>query len=899
MKAPQKLNSLLILSGGSLLAASAAQAASGTWNANSAGNWSDTTKWSGGIVADGADFTATFGDFISGDRIVTLDSARTLGGISALDATHNYTITGANALTFDVTTGVSVVNHSVAGRLLTVNVPVTFNDGLEKTGAGGVTFGGPITLAAAQTWTNNSTGALTTGSGTNLINNGGYQLTVDGSGVTNFGSVGLAPVALTGSGALVKNGTGRLNIGGINTGFTGTVTVNGGVLHVYNDANALNTGNVTLNGGTLSFYWGVNYNRTLGTGTNQIQIPGGESGLSGSGTTGPVINLGTTIVWGALGEGTATGYFNPSKFVLGDAGTGNSGATTFSSGINLNGATRTILVPAGTSTGLNRTTISGAISNSVGTAGFIKEGGGVLTLSNNSSAWNGTTTVSGGILDLAGVNLANIGGGSGRNISVAAGSAVRFNALSNAILNRLVETGSEITVMTGTTSNNLDFSSSTGANLPNAFLGNWAGNGAKAEYSGTLTPASDNYRLGGTLSSGLLGIVGTNKLTGSQGLIVGGTGGTGIRVNLAGAQNFTGDTVISTGARLTIGNNLALQNSALNVGSAGGNFSLAAGTNAGRVTGETASASPTFGGLKGSRNLLTVFSATAGNNETNLAASAVTGFTLNPGAGKHHVYTGVIGNFATGTTLTVTGSGTQEFTNAHTYTGATTITGGTLAITGSGSINGSSGVNINGGTLRYSSSTALSAAVTFTTGTLAGTNWGGTLSGLTVGAGDTISPGNSPGSATTGSQTWAASGTYLFEMNNATGTAGADPGWDLLSGSGTLDISAIDGAEFNIKLTSLTLGNAAGLASNFNEALSYTWLLADFGGITGFDAAAFNIDTSTFQNPFTGSFGVSLGGGALPGDNSQIYLTYTAIPEPRAALLGGLGLLMILRRRRR
>jgi hypothetical protein len=36
----------------------------------------------------------------------------------------------------------------------------------------------------------------------------------------------------------------------------------------------------------------------------------------------------------------------------------------------------------------------------------------------------------------------------------------------------------------------------------------------------------------------------------------------------------------------------------------------------------------------------------------------------------------------------------------------------------------------------------------------------------------------------------------------------------------------------------------------------------------------------------------------LGGDNSQIYLTYTSIPEPRAALLGGLGLLMLLWRRR-
>ena len=76
-------------------------------------------------------------------------------------------------------------------------------------------------------------------------------------------------------------------------------------------------------------------------------------------------------------------------------------------------------------------------------------------------------------------------------------------------------------------------------------------------------------------------------------------------------------------------------------------------------------------------------------------------------------------------------------------------------------------------------------------------------------------------------------------------------------------------------------------------------MIADFASITGFDATDFNINTSAFANSFTGNFGVSLGGvGAVPGDSSQIYLTYTPVPEPRAALLGSLGLIALLRRRR-
>jgi autotransporter-associated beta strand protein len=461
--------------------------------------------------------------------------------------------------------------------------------------------------------------------------------------------------------------------------------------------------------------------------------------------------------------------------------------------------------------------------------------------------------------------------------------------------------------MTGATANNLDFSGSAGANLPNAFLGNWAGNGAKAEFSGIITPASDNYRLGAKGSSGLLGIVGTNKLTGSQGLIVGGTGGSGIRVELAAAQNFTGETVITTGAKLTLGNNLALQNSALNLGSAGGTFALSTGTNAGRISGDVAAPSPTFGGLKGSRNLYAAFTSAGGNNESLLVNTAVIGFTLNVGTGLTHTYSGAIGGFGTGasgglngaSTLTKTGAGTQILTGTSTYNGVTTITGGTLSIDGAGSINNSD-VTVDGGTFRYNSSVAYSKTLTFTSGAVAGTNLTGSLGGITIGSGQTLSPGNSPGTAETTSQTWAGGGSYLWEINNATGTAGADPGWDLLTGTGTLDITASAATPFNILVTSLTLANVGGDAANFNPLSSYNWMIADFvDPVTGFAADAFNVNATGFTNPgATGSFSV-VRGDAVGGDDTQVYLTYVPVPEPSATVLLGLGALALLRRRRR
>jgi autotransporter-associated beta strand protein len=366
------------------------------------------------------------------------------------------------------------------------------------------------------------------------------------------------------------------------------------------------------------------------------------------------------------------------------------------------------------------------------------------------------------------------------------------------LLNRLTETTSEIAVMTGDTSNNLDFSSSTGANLPNAFLGNWASNGAPMEYSGTLTPASDAYRLGAKGSNGLLAMVGTNKLTGARGLIVGATGANGIRVMLAGDNNYTGDTVINTGAKLTLGNNLALQNSALDRGGAGGNFAL---NNAGTVTNAVASSSPTFGGLMGSRNLLTVFTDTGGNNESNLAATAVTGFTLNPGAGKTCAYSGTIADFATGTTITKNGQGTQILSGANTYTGSTEVNQGTLLINNSaGSGTGTNSVTVNGGTLGGS----------------------GTISGsVTVAAAGNLSPGDaSPGTLNIGggldlSAMAGGTGIITHELNNLIGMN------DRIAVSGTLNIgSGILG--FN----NFSFTNLGGL-----EVGNYTLITS--GGISG------------------------------------------------------------------
>jgi len=124
---------------------------------------------------------------------------------------------------------------------------------------------------------------------------------------------------------------------------------------------------------------------------------------------------------------------------------------------------------------------------------------------------------------------------------------------------------------------------------------------------------------------------------------------------------------------------------------------------------------------------------------------------------------------------------------------------------------------------------------------------------------------------------------------------GVDPGWDWINITNQLNITATSGGKFNILITSLALSNAAGPVHDFNAASNYSWVIASAGGgVTGFDSSAFNLNASGFQNPFNGSFGVSLSG-------NDLMLNYTAVPEPSSLLLAAAaaGGLAWRRRRRR
>ena len=277
---------------------------------------------------------------------------------------------------------------------------------------------------------------------------------------------------------------------------------------------------------------------------------------------------------------------------------------------------------------------------------------------------------------------------------------------------------------------------------------------------------------------------------------------------------------------------------------------------------------------------------------------SATAATLTLGADNTNAnFSGALQNGLGGGALSVTkiGTGTQTLSGTNTYTGPTIVTGGTLLLTGSLT----SDVTVNEGAhFINNSATPYTGALTIAAGAGAKT----ILSGSgTIGAsialastGSTLSPGNSPGILTfTTGQTWN-SFTYDWETNHFTATSpGTD--FDQIVINSTLTLTGGVGS-YRLNVLSLTAANSAGDVPAFSETAQTWQILATTGGITGFDANNWTVDTSGFTTGggYAGSF-------ALEKVGKNLMLTYTPVPVPEpggTAVLGSALLMLLLRRRR-
>ena len=358
---------------------------------NSGTAWSTGASWGG--TAPGSGDIALFNRNSPYTNLPSIDAVSlSVGGIYDTGS-GTLAIGGSNALTINRTT----INGNA-------------NTGIEMDpGAGALTIGVPVNMGEWQQWLNNSDSLLTV---SGSIANGGFLLTLAGSGNTTISGV------LSGSGGLTKSGAGTLTLSGNNT-YSGGTTVSGGTLQA-NSSSALGSGAVNINpGGTLGFANGSLPNMLTGSGTVSLVPTSAYGALNGDlSTFAGTVNVDTSLDYANLGAGSNVGSA-AAKWVITGSGTSyyfypsGPGITVQLGQLSGNGRLGGYWSGA-TSTwqigGLNtNSTFSGVIQNGGGggAVSVIKVGGGSLTLT-GSNTYSGPTTVDGGALAISAAdNLGN------------------------------------------------------------------------------------------------------------------------------------------------------------------------------------------------------------------------------------------------------------------------------------------------------------------------------------------------------------------------------------------------------------------------------------------------------------------------------------------------------------
>ena len=413
----------------------------------------DISAITGAVYYTGAMATVTWG---GGTGTWSLGGGNWSGSDQYGNALPNYAWENKEtAATFNTVGGSMTINGTVIAHGITIASGATgyvfngVNNGALTVTAGGITahesvaFNLPIYIGAPQTWTIDSGKSLTIGDLHTIISNltinaagnfyaggvidGGGLLNANGatpgsitfSGTGNFyaSGSGTVPVSLTcnssgglylgtpagqvwtwsisgtGSGTLHKTDQGTLILAG-GSSYSGAASIDGGMLVA-----SLPGGFLTLNGGV----WQSNsstagtFSRSLGTsGSNKFEWTGTGGGFS-AGAGSLTINIGGSATAPALIWGTTVGTNIIGTLSLGSSSSQN--ATIFCNPVNLNGANRTINVDNNPASAADCAIMQGAVTNSIGTAGLIKTGSGVLCLTSTSTNYNGTTTISGGVLE--------------------------------------------------------------------------------------------------------------------------------------------------------------------------------------------------------------------------------------------------------------------------------------------------------------------------------------------------------------------------------------------------------------------------------------------------------------------------------------------------------------------
>ncbi len=846
MKNSKSLNRFQAIFAISLITASPAlHAATITWGSGATGNWSVGSNWLGSSspgstsILTNAD-TAIFTN--AAVSTITIDSStQNIGSITFSSGTNTIGASGANAGNSLLLSSGGAIT-ALASASGTINAPIV----LEPASS---------TTAGSYTISNNSSKVMTIGGNiTGGTTTGGITLNLSGTNTT-AASNNLNGVISDGSAALglsvVKSEAGTWQLAAANT-YTGSTVINTGTLSLTGAAGAAaSSSGFTVNqGATLKLD-----NTNTANNTNRI---GNSASITLSGGQFQFATSGAAAFSETVGALTATkGYFNRIDTTV--AGSQTSQALTISS--IANGSTPNSvgsvwfsgLTNADTAVNSkNEIRLTTAPTTVGGILPWAVVGGTATVSSSNTGNW-ALSTVTGANNNVVaytytGAETDPATWSSAMNVKLTSANAVTLPAGTTTInsltispssptatiaigSNKLVVTSGVILlnqVFGGASSNNIVFTQSSSAALT-------AGDGTNPATLRffSAVPAAGNY-----LTKVLVPITDN----GSSSVNLEWNAGTIGYTNQA--NTYTGNTYINNGGYRIDATNV------IKNGAGYGDWYVNRGT-------LQISFTNTMNGLFGGGGLL-----------FNPSGAPIT---LSVGANNiSSTFSGNITQSGSGGGITKVGNGTLTLSGSNSYAGATTISSGTMEITSAGTINSTSGVNIGAGEFKYNSATALSQAVSFTStgGTLSGT---GTITpAVTIGAGNTLSPGNSIGTQAFGTGLTIA-GTYAAQL----GGPGAS---DLAAVTGTLGLSGIlslsDDANASGKgwagagayrLITYTTTRSGTFASVTNPMSSTLHEKVNYGAASGGGAVDLNLYNLATANTLSTS--ISLGkvhvGGAL------------------------------------
>jgi autotransporter-associated beta strand protein len=466
------------------------------------------------------------------------------------------------------------------------------------------------------------------------------------AGTTGAVTIPTVVTGLLADGGLQKTGTGTLSFTVANT-YMGNTTIWNGDFRAAPSLGLPDSSALILRGGTFTgnaTAGSIAFTRSLGTSIGSVSwAPNADGGFAAFGGNVNVNIKGNstpdTLVWGSTADFVQSGR----ALILGS--TTASGAVSILNPIDLNGSTRTIIVPLGT--GTDSATVAGGLLNTAGVpAGLIKAGGSPLIFT-AAPGYGGDTTIAAGSLQfvsgsLPAGNIALAGGILQLNGSSAQSFALSLGSDPGQI--RWIASGGFAAIGGGVLTVNIN-----GHTTPDTLM--WD--------STPYFVTAGNSLLFGSIT-GTTGITFKNPID-----LNGGTRTIGV---LGGTTSVT----LTNGSLTKIGAGTLSLNSGTSLDAAG-SFTVTAGTlNYGTLALSVANAD--IAGTLNGTGVITVSSA----------------ITLRDGATISNPFAGAAG-------LMKIGVNSATIFSANTYTGPTEIDGvGRLAING-GSIMNTSAIMINGG----------------------------------------------------------------------------------------------------------------------------------------------------------------------------------------------------------